>query len=40
MSGHTHRQAITAAGTGRAATLDAECWLASHATAQPEGTIR
>jgi hypothetical protein len=39
MSGHTHRQAIAAAGTGRGAAL-AACWLASHATAQPEGTIR
>jgi hypothetical protein len=40
MSGHTHRRAIAAAGTGYAAALDIACWLGSHATAQPEGTIR
>ena len=40
MSGHTHRQATAAAGTGYAAAPDAACWPASHETAQPARSIR
>jgi hypothetical protein len=38
MSGHTHRQTITAAGTGYAATLDAARWLAGLSGILCEGT--